>query len=135
MASDNESQRQSRWVELFDPENYYPVLEVLFSYLTIADFLVLCQVCKGLDGLKNCMLKKISNINVRLRDFVDDAVMFRSQLGNYGALISGPFALNSFELGYRKVLCLDVFIKDGANADQFAKLEHVASIVAARGQV
>ncbi|RYP26154.1 hypothetical protein DL767_008150 [Monosporascus sp. MG133] len=121
MASNNESQRQSRWVELFDPENYYPVLEVLSSYLTIADFLVLCQVCKGLDGLKNCMLRKISNINVRLRDFVDDAVMFRSQLGNYGALISGLFALNIFELGHRKVLYLDVFIEDGANADQFTK--------------
>ena len=118
MNSNNESQRQSIWVELFNHEKYYTVVEVLSPYLTIADFLVLCQVCKGLDGLKNYMLRKIFNINVRLRDFVNDPVMFRSQLGNYGALISGSFALNIF-VGHRKVLYLDVFINDRANADQF----------------
>ncbi|KAI1496142.1 hypothetical protein F5X99DRAFT_422356 [Biscogniauxia marginata] len=119
LASNHEYQRQSRWVELFDPEKYYPFVRLLSSYLTIADFLLLCQACKGLDVLKGFMLRKFSNINVRLRDFVDDPVMFRSQLGNYGALISGPFALNIFELGRHQVLYLDVFIKDGANADQF----------------
>ncbi|RTE68648.1 hypothetical protein BHE90_016973 [Fusarium euwallaceae] len=121
MTSHNESQRQSRWIELFDPKKYYPVLEVLSLYLTIADFLVLCRVCKGLDGLKDCMLRKISNVNTQLKDFVDDPPMFRSKLGNYGALISGPFALNLLELGQWRVLYLDVFIKDGDNADHFTK--------------
>jgi hypothetical protein len=119
MASNNDFQRQSRWVELFNPETYYPVLEMLSSYLTIADFLVLCQVCKRLDGLKDCILRRISSVNVRLRDFVNDPIMFRSQLGNCGALISGSFALNFFELSRSKVLYLDVFVKDGPNADQF----------------
>ncbi|KAH7232516.1 hypothetical protein B0J15DRAFT_505391 [Fusarium solani] len=119
MTSHNKSQHQSRWIELFDPKKYYPVLEVLSLYLTIADILVLCRVCKGLDGLKDCMLRKISNVNIQLRDFVDDPPMLRSQLGNYGALISGSFALNLFELGQRKVLFLDIFIKNGANADHF----------------
>lgn len=121
MSSENEYQRQPRLVELLDPEKYYPVLELLSSYLSVADSLALCRVCKGLDGLKNCMLRKISNINVRLKDFVDDPVMFRCQLGKYNALISGPFALNIFELGHQNVRYLDVFIQDGVNADQFTE--------------
>jgi hypothetical protein len=118
-ASDNESQRQPRLVELFDSEKYYPVLEVLSSCLTMADALALCRV--GLSGLKNAMLRKIANINNRLRDFLDDPVMFRSQLGKHNALISGPFALNILELGRRKVLYLDVFIEDGIGADEFTE--------------
>ncbi|KFH40863.1 hypothetical protein ACRE_084410 [Hapsidospora chrysogenum ATCC 11550] len=119
MGSDNQVRRQSRWVELFDPETYYPVLERLSSYLTIADFLVLCQVCRRLAGLKDCILRKISSVNIRLRDFVDDPTMFRSQLGNCGALISGSFALNLFELSRYKVLYLDVFVRDGPDTDHF----------------
>ncbi|EEU34813.1 uncharacterized protein NECHADRAFT_88423 [Fusarium vanettenii 77-13-4] len=118
MTSQNEFQHQSRRIELFDPKKYYPVLEVLSLYLTIADMLVLCRVCKELDGLKDCMLK-ISNVNIQLKDFVDDPPMFRSKMGKYGALISGSFALNLLELGQRKVFHLDIFIKDVANADHF----------------
>ncbi|KAH6985573.1 hypothetical protein EDB80DRAFT_756650 [Ilyonectria destructans] len=36
---------------------------VISSYLAIADSLVLCQVCKGLDGFKDHMLKNVSNVN------------------------------------------------------------------------
>ncbi|KAH6959644.1 hypothetical protein BKA56DRAFT_501478 [Ilyonectria sp. MPI-CAGE-AT-0026] len=121
MASNEAPQRQSIWVELFHSENYYPVLQVISSYLTIADSFALCQVCKGLEGLKDHMLKTVSNVNIPLRDFVDDPTMFRSQLGHHDALISGSFALNLFELGHRKVPCLDVFVKEGAHADHFTK--------------
>ena len=119
ISSDNEYRRPLRFVELLDPQKYYPVLELLSSYLTVADSLALCRVCKVLDGLKNYMLRKISNINVRLKGFVDDPVMLRSQLGNYNALISGPFALNIFEMGHQTVRYLDVFIQDGVHADWF----------------
>ena len=67
------------------------------------------------------MLSKISNINVRLSNFVDDPIMFRSHLGNNGALISGSFALNLFEMSHQKVSNLDVFVEDGAAADQFTR--------------
>lgn len=90
-------------------------------HLTIADVLVLCQVCKGLDELKNHALGKISNINAWLSDFVDDPIMFRSQLADNDALISGTFALNIFELGHRKVSYLDVFIREGTNAEHFTR--------------
>ncbi|KAJ2990846.1 hypothetical protein NUW58_g2756 [Xylaria curta] len=118
MDSITESKCSSKWVEIFDPDKYYPILETLSSSLTIADFLVLCQVCKKFKRLKECMLRKISNINVWLSDFVDDPTIFRSQLGVFGALLSGPFALNVFELGRQKTLTLDIFVREGANADQ-----------------
>ncbi|KXX80334.1 hypothetical protein MMYC01_204670 [Madurella mycetomatis] len=118
MDSSTEYRTRSKWVELF---HQYPILEAISSYLTIADVLVLYQVCKGLDELKDRALSKISNINVWLTDFVGDPVMFRSQLGSNGGLISGPFALNVFELGHRKVSCLDVFIRDGTNVDNFTR--------------
>jgi len=121
MSSDTEYRCQPKLVELLDPEKYYPVLELLSVYLTIADSWGLSRVCKGLDGLKNCMLRKISNINVPLKGFVDDPIMLRTQLGKYNALISGPCALNIFELGLRNVRYLDVFIQDGVAADQFTE--------------
>lgn len=64
------------------------------------------------------MLKKVSNINLWLGDFVDEPGTFRTQLGNYGALISGPFALNVLELVHRGVPYLDGLIQDGVNADR-----------------
>ena len=114
-----DSQRQAKLVEVFDHEKYYPIVETLSSFLTIADFLTLCRVCKGLDNLKNHMLEKVYDINQKLRDFFDDPVTFRSQQGKLGAVISGAFALDTFELGRRKALYLDVFIKDGTYAEQF----------------
>lgn len=117
--SNNTCRRHTSWVELFDPEKYYAVLKSLSSFLTIADFLVLCQACKGFDKLKKCMLRKVSKINVWLSDCMDDTVMFRIQLGNCGALISGAFALSMLELGQRQVQHLDVFVRDGTDADHF----------------
>ena len=116
----NISQHHATWVDLFDPEQYFPVLDILSSYLTIAYFLVLCRACKGLAKLQEYMLKKVSNINLWLGDFVDEPGTFRTQLGNYGALISGPFALNVLELGNRGVPYLDVLIQDGVNANRLA---------------
>lgn len=91
-------------------------MEVLFSVLTIADFLVLCRACKGFNKLKNYMLKKFSDVDLKLRDFVDDPVTFRFQQGKHGALRSGTFSLNILELGYRKAPYLDVFVRDGIYA-------------------
>ncbi|ENH75745.1 hypothetical protein FOC1_g10003907 [Fusarium oxysporum f. sp. cubense race 1] len=96
-----------------------PILEVLRSFLTIPDFLALFRVCKRLSIIKNDILRLICGINAALKTFVIDAAMFRSQLGHYNAMISGPFALNFFQLSSNKVLKLDIFIKEGADADRF----------------
>ncbi|KAH7180276.1 hypothetical protein DER46DRAFT_693395 [Fusarium sp. MPI-SDFR-AT-0072] len=112
------SQHQPQLVEmLLRP----PILEVLRSFLIIPDFLALFQVCKRLYIIKNDILRLICGINAALKTFVIDTTMFRSQLGHYNAIISGPFALNFFQLSSNKVSKLDVFIKEGADADQFTE--------------
>ncbi|RBR22568.1 hypothetical protein FVER53590_00052 [Fusarium verticillioides] len=98
-----------------------PILEALRSFLTLPDFLALFQVCKRLYISKNDILGLICGINATLKSFVVDATMFRSQLGQYNAVISGPFALNFFQLGSNKVSKLDIFVKEGADADQFTE--------------
>ncbi|EWG35851.1 hypothetical protein FVEG_00052 [Fusarium verticillioides 7600] len=98
-----------------------PILEALRSFLTLPDFLALSQVCKRLYISKNDIFRLICGINATLKSFVADATMFRSQLGQYNAVISGPFALNFFQLGSNKVSKLDIFVKEGADADQFTE--------------
>ncbi|CVK85081.1 uncharacterized protein FMAN_01997 [Fusarium mangiferae] len=95
------------------------LLEVLCSSLTISDFFSLFRVCKRLYRIKNHTLRLICGINAALKAFVIDATMFRAQLGHYNAVISGPFALNFFQLSSKRVSKLDIFVKEGADADQF----------------
>jgi len=92
---------------------------MLSSYLGLADFEVLYQVSKELYQLKDSLRRKHLNINIRLRDFVANPEMFRSQLGKYDALISGVFALNFFELSRWKVPNLDILVRAGSHADEF----------------
>ncbi|RYO99449.1 hypothetical protein DL766_001770 [Monosporascus sp. MC13-8B] len=96
-------------------------MDLLFSYLGLADFEVLYQVSKELYKLKDSFRRKHLNINTHLRDFVANPEVFRYQLGKYDALISGGFALNFFELGRWKVPNLDILIRAGNNADEFEK--------------
>ncbi|KAH8883191.1 hypothetical protein GQ53DRAFT_432057 [Thozetella sp. PMI_491] len=111
-------QPQLGWLDIFD-STLYPILEALSSYLTVADFLVLCQACKRLDKLKHWVLGKVSNVNIRLKDFLGDPVAFRSHMARCGGLISGPFALDILELSHRRVPYLDVFIKEGDGVGGF----------------
>ncbi|KFA82004.1 hypothetical protein S40288_08004 [Stachybotrys chartarum IBT 40288] len=67
------------------------------------------------------MLKKVSNINDRLKDFVNNPALLRSKLGQHGALISGNFACSLFDLKPSRALYLDVFINYGADAEHFAE--------------
>ena len=52
-------------------------------------------------------------------DFVVDPISFRSQLGSYGAVLAGIFALNVLELSRRRVPYLDIFIENGHSANEF----------------
>ena len=117
MAALDRYQNQSKWVEIFDPTLYTPVLDSLSFYLTIADVLILCQVCKGLANLKEYMLVKVSDIDKRFKGFVSEPTQLRSKLGHYGALISGAFARGLFDIRPQKVLHLDIFVADGADAE------------------
>lgn len=114
---DTLSRRQRQLAEmLLQP----PILKVFRSYLITSDFLMLFQVCRQLYLIKDRTLSSICGINVALKNFVGDATLFRSQLGHYNAMISGSFALNFFQSGNKKDSRRDIFVKDGAGADQFA---------------
>ncbi|KAK8869378.1 hypothetical protein PGQ11_007956 [Apiospora arundinis] len=121
MITPDNCEKQSKWVGIFDPTLYIPIIDSLSLHLTIADVLVICQVCKALGNLKDYMLKKVSNINERLRDFVNNPTLFRTKLGQYDALISGHFARSLFDLKPIKALHLDVFVCDGADAEHLAQ--------------
>ncbi|CZR31981.1 uncharacterized protein FPRO_02089 [Fusarium proliferatum ET1] len=95
------------------------LLEVLCSFLTIPDFFTLFRVCKQLYRIKSHILSLICGINAALKEFVIDATTFRAQLGHYNAVIAGPFALNFFQLSSNRVSRLDIFVKEGVDADRF----------------
>ena len=110
-------QNQSKWVGIFLPTLYTPVLDSLLFYLAIADVLILCQVCKGLANLKECMLVKVSNIDKRFKGFMSDPTQLQSKLEHYGALISGAFTCSLFDFRPQKVLQLNIFAANGADAE------------------
>jgi hypothetical protein len=128
MASKNEVPRKRSVFVLFDS---LELLLRLGAFANLSDLAVLCTVCKRLDALAFVL-----NIDGRLGAFVnadevakeneDDkkkaaAKKLRTQLGACDALIAGPFALNAVSLGHREYPYLDVFIKDGPNAEQFIR--------------
>ncbi|KAI9150790.1 hypothetical protein HJFPF1_10567 [Paramyrothecium foliicola] len=118
MAPLENDQKQSEWLRIFDPSAYFPILDSILRHLTIADALILCQACKGLSNLKDHLLRKTSNINERLKDFVSHPVQLRSELGHCNALIFGNFALGFFDLTPRKIRELDIVVGVGADSER-----------------
>jgi hypothetical protein len=119
MASIIEPKRQSKLVELFSTR-FDPILTLICLYLGIAGLRTLYQVNKTFYRLKEHVERSYFNINKRLRDFVVDPDMFRSQLGKYDAFITGVFALKFFDFsGCWKVPNLDVFMEAGTHAVEF----------------
>ena len=119
MASHSKPGSQSRLVDLFISDRYYPILTVLVSHLGIAAVSSLCLVCRQLRGLKDVLLRNHLNINARLSDFVIDPLEFRSLLGKYDAVIYGPFTLDFLELSPWRAKTLDILIQSGQNAEEF----------------
>lgn len=108
----------TKFVEIFTPA-YDPISTLVCSYLGIAGLATLYQVNKAFYRLKEYLEKRHFNLNKRLSDFVADPHVFRSQLGKYNALISGPFALDFFEFGRSKVPHLDILAEAGIHAEEF----------------
>ena len=119
MASIIESKRQSRLVDLFSTR-FDPILTLISLYLGIAGLRGLYQVSKTFYRLKEHVEKNYFNINKRLRDFVVNPDMFRSQMGKYDTLISGGFALSFLDSGgYWKVSNLNILVRAGIHAEEF----------------
>lgn len=115
MAPNSELQQQSKLASFLASQKPYEIFDKVCSYLSTAEFLVFRQVCKQYYQVKNT--QRYFDINTRLRSFVSDPCMFRSQLGKHDALISGIFALNFLESGWSNVPILDLFVKAGGQTD------------------
>lgn len=121
MASKTRHELKS-WPWLLNPYAFPIITDQLEADLNAAELLVLSQTTKELGGLRDYTLKRAGNVDARLKDFVKDPQLFRCYLGDHNALISGSFALNTFEMGRLKDHRLDIYVEDGPKADHFELL-------------
>lgn len=116
------SEELNFWEWLLNP-NAFPIIhDHLRQYLNVAELLSLSLTSKKLEPIRHYTLKKAANIDALLKDYVQNAQLFRSYLRDANALISGSFALNVFEMGRLKVRKMDIFVEDGPMADHFMLL-------------
>ncbi|KAH6973768.1 hypothetical protein BKA56DRAFT_734470 [Ilyonectria sp. MPI-CAGE-AT-0026] len=116
------SEELNFWEWLLNP-NAFPIIhDHLRQYLNVAELLSLSLTSKKLEPIRHYTLKKAANIDVLLKDYVQNVQLFRSYLRDANALISGSFALNVFEMGRLKVRKMDIFVEDGPMADHFMLL-------------
>lgn len=79
------------------------------KWLTLGDFVLLCQTCKYLHERRTTIFSDFVDINTRLRYYFDDPIRFRAKLGQWRALLSGPFALQAAECSYGAAPVLDIY--------------------------
>ena len=115
MASDSKSPQKFLFASLLTFQEPLEIFEKICSYLNMAEFQLLRQVCKRCYHVEN--LQRRFNINKLLCPFVSDVQRFRSELGKHDALISGGFALSFFDLGWSNVPVLDIFVEAGGQTD------------------
>lgn len=95
------------------------IAEVLLSYLPIADLVLLGRVCHLLRDAVEVQQKARFNINILLKNFVEDCNKFRANLGLYDGFIVGNFVLNFLETSRCRTSRLDLVLKRGYKADLF----------------
>lgn len=115
MASDSKSPQKFLFASLLTFQEPLEIFDKICSYLNMAEFQSLRQVCKRCYHVEN--LQRRFNINRLLCPFVSDVQRFRSELGKHDALISGGFALSFFDLGWSNVPVLDIFVEAGGQTD------------------
>jgi hypothetical protein len=76
--------------------------------LDLKSTLSLLQTCRD---IRSAIRSHEWDINTRLKRFVSDPIGFRSELGRYGGLISGSFALQFFERVTWPESDLDIFVQ------------------------
>ncbi len=97
----------------------YPIFTGICSLLSISAIIALTRTCKALSTLYQELLPQQWNVDLLLGRFVQDPLLFRSQLGRYDALVSGSFAVQFFDRVQWTDSDLDIYIKGGVSTDAF----------------
>lgn len=102
---------------LLDQSQYWTVFESVYKHLDARDVVMLSRTCKDLSTFYSDLIPRKWNIDQRLSQFVADQKSFRSELGQTEALISESFAIQFFMQLRWPDASLDIFVKEGENAD------------------
>ncbi|RNJ52674.1 hypothetical protein D7B24_003095 [Verticillium nonalfalfae] len=98
-----------------------PVLDSLYSFLTIADVQRLHRVCKAFWWLSDDIRSRLkTKLKTKLKQFVDEPQTFLQQLKVNRGLVHGLFVLNVLTLNRSQDRFLDVHVEHGAPFDSFA---------------
>lgn len=101
-------------LKILDFDRHDLVTAKICEWLTLGDCALLCQTCKRLYERRSSILSDFIDINTRLRYYFDDPLTFRAKLGQWQALLSGPFTLQAAECSYGASPVLDIY------ADEFS---------------
>lgn len=106
------------FLDIFHLESNYPIFSRICDFLPIASILNLTKTSKSLASLYHTLLPYQWSLNRSLHRFVKQPTGLRSQLGKCNALISGSFALQSFERVFWDESDLDIFVQDGRGSGE-----------------
>lgn len=105
----SQDQRPSQLFKVLDFDRHNHINATICEWLTLGDFVLLCQTCKHLYERRAAILSDFIDINTRLQHYFDDPLAFRAQQGQWQVLLSGPFALQAMECFNGAAPVLDIF--------------------------
>ncbi|KAL8850395.1 MAG: hypothetical protein Q9221_004627 [Calogaya cf. arnoldii] len=103
--------------DIFNRESQYPIFSCLCDHLEIGDILALSRTCKRFASLYEYLLPIKWNVEKRLQRFVRDPTGLRSKMGELDVLISGSFAIQSFQRVTWLSSDLDLYVEDDEESD------------------
>lgn len=107
------------WTELLSSGRYYPILDCLFSHLSITDYVALRRVSRACSNLDDYVKPRFWNIDLWLKNFVHDGQHFRDRMRETGAIVAGTCLLDflTFQQRPRPGGRLDVYVATRAQAE------------------
>ena len=104
---------------LYDLFETYPIFDRLCLHLPIREIINLTRTCRALSKLYQTLLHLQQwNVDRSLLRFVKEPRQLRAQMAKCDGLISGSFALQFFERVHWPDSGLDIFVREGHNAQQ-----------------
>uniref|UniRef100_A0A8H7NHJ6 F-box domain-containing protein n=1 Tax=Bionectria ochroleuca TaxID=29856 RepID=A0A8H7NHJ6_BIOOC len=95
------------------------IAEVILSFLTLADIVILHRVCQALRDTVQSQHRSRLNANHLLGAFVKDCALFRYNLAFYNGLLVGGAILEFLERRHNTVPRLDVLLEGGPCTTNF----------------
>ncbi|KAK5994518.1 hypothetical protein PT974_04995 [Cladobotryum mycophilum] len=111
----------SKELKLLDLFGIYPIAEVLSRHFTFADIYRLRCVSRSFRDAVKSLEETRLNINIFLKDFVDDCDEFRYALGKNDAILIGLFVISFLTSSNPRAFYLEVMVEQGSRADAFVK--------------